>query len=172
MKSYFIAIILNFGILQSYSQNTDTTCVIISSSNLSEDMRFSLTKDDELLLLVYQVTDTNKTLDKPLFLNRFNFNDSIKTKTFYWPHINLQDKKLVFYLIEIDSDKTSLAIDPIVRTYHFQLNKCFSQRDYTCIEKYLGDEDLLATNYFNLPSIINIKGIHKLDKYQYSIIFK
>jgi hypothetical protein len=79
MKSYFIAIILTFGVLQSYSQSNYTTNITISSSNLSEDMKYSLTKDDELLL-IYKMADTNKTLSKPLFLNRFNFNDSIKEK--------------------------------------------------------------------------------------------
>jgi len=39
--------------LVGLSQKMDTTIIKVSSSNLSEDIKYSLTKDDKMLLLVY-----------------------------------------------------------------------------------------------------------------------
>lgn len=173
MKTFFIALLLTAGtFITGFSQNPDTTTITIKSSDLSEDMKYSFTRNDELLLLIYQFNDSNQTLENPLVIERFNFNDSIKEKTLVKLNPKLKNQKLICFLVEIDSEKTNFEIDPVIRVYHKELINCLTQRNYTCIEQYIGDEDLLGASCIKIPSSINFEGRHKLDKFKYSISFK
>lgn len=167
----FLFLILPFSNI-GLSQTIDTTTIKVSSSNLSEDMKFSLTKDDELLLLVYNNNSLDNKLSSPITKHGFNFNDSIKESSFKWIHAKDSIMSLKLFLIEIDSDKTISEIEPSIRIHHAQLEKCFLNKDYGCIQNYIGDEDILGVKEFSIPTSLNIKGIHKLDKYEYSISFQ
>ena len=157
------------SIFSGHSQNIDSTKITISSTDLSEDMEYSLTRDDELLLFIYEYSDSNKTLKEPLLAHRFNFNDNIKLDSVNWVHSTNGSIKYILFLIELDSEKTNFGIDPIVRLYFKELLNCFMNKDYFCIENYLGDEDLLGVRICSIRDQIRFEGRHKLDKYNYSI---
>ena len=154
----------------SKAQGVDSSQIIISSSNLSEDMNYSLTKDDELLLLIYEFNDSIKSLKSPVLVHRFNLNEHKKSDTINW--VKPVSNNFLLFLIELDSDKTNFEIDPVVRVYFEEIQTCFTKRDYYCLEQYLGDEDLLGVKQLSTPTNLSFKGIHKLDKYVYSVSLK
>lgn len=156
----------------AFSQEKDSTLITIKSTNLSEDMSISLTKDDELLMIIYNSSDSAKELASPLLEYRFNFNDSVKHDSIIWSHQKNQSKEYLLFLIELDSDKTNLEIEPVFRLHYNQIINCFKNKNYSCLESYLGDEDLLGFQNFIVPSKINLNGRHKLDKYNYTIILE
>ncbi|MEM7296994.1 MAG: hypothetical protein AAF391_01875, partial [Bacteroidota bacterium] len=68
--------------------------------------------------------------------------------------------------------KTHLQIDPILRVHNRKLISCFEKRDYLGIEDYLGDEDIIGYGIFSVPFDDNLKGVYKLDRYDYVLSFK
>lgn len=151
--------------------DTTTIKVTVSSSNLSEDLTIASSKSDELILLIYEFSDESEELNKPTLVRNFNLREGKMETSFDWKTANGISQNYLLFLIEVDSDKSDLQIDPILRIHHRRIIERFENRDYLGIEKYLGDEDLLGYRKFSVPSTHQLRGVYKLDKFDYSITF-
>lgn len=171
MKLFLLIIAVLFYTSVKVIGQNDTIQIFISSSNLSEDMKFSATKDDELLLIIYSLSDSSTTLGPPLFMERCSLSLNKMKDTLNWVKPQLEDPYALF-LIELDSDKTNFEIDPVLRVYYNEIIQCKKLKNYTCIEQYMGDEDILGTYLGNLNSAIQLKGTHKLDKFDFTLEIK
>ncbi len=141
----------------------------VSSTDLSEDMSLSSTKNDELLLLIYKIENDTTPLRELVYDTAFVFDKDRRVIQLEW--MGQENSKYLYFLLELDSDKTSVQLDPVLRIYYKEVLAAFNKRDYTAIEKYLGDEDVLVANYFTIPHAEDHKGVYKADKYHYSLNF-
>ncbi|KXX70744.1 hypothetical protein [Flammeovirga sp. SJP92] len=148
----------------SWSQKTEIT-LSISSSDLSEDFSILSSKNDELLFLVYE--DKDDVLDNPVLMKEFNF-DSTQMDISFFHQLDLS-KSYVYFLIELDSRRNHLQIDPIIRLHYKKIAHCFRESDYLCVEEYLEDEDVLGIGTFKIPTANEIEGVYKIDSYKYKI---
>jgi hypothetical protein len=148
----------------------DSLKVTIDVSNLSEDV----SGNDEVLILCYLDTDT-LNLNAPMFLWRLNFPSKNSSRQF---NIKLKqdvtDKPLLLFVLEQDSDLPAQKIDSILRVSHLDIRKLFVGRNYTGIEKYLEDEDILGIKSISKlncpePFVVSLLGIYKLDRYEYLV---
>lgn len=155
------------------SAQNDSSVVKISvnSTNLSEDLSVASSKNDELMLIIYESPDGIDELNEPIFITKFTFDDNRMSSILEWKLSSISGK-FIFFLIERDSERTELQIDPVLRIHSENIIDCFDQRDYLCIEKYLDDEDLLGYGKFQIPSSHLLNGVYKLDKFSYSITFQ
>ena len=144
--------------------------IVINAIDLSEDLSRFSTKNDEILVLIYALKDSS-SLQAPLLSSKHFFDakkwvDSLSFGK--WRPMN--DQKLIFFFIEQDSDLSIEQIDPVIRVHYKQLTKYYNDNNYSKIEKYLGDEDLLGVKVLeNINTNFKFSGIHKLDKYEYQI---
>ncbi|WP_462253617.1 hypothetical protein [Ekhidna sp.] len=148
----------------------DAIKVIVSSSDLSEDFSVVSSKSDELMLFVYDYTNS-KELNEPAMVKKFNFSKGNMEIEFDW-NVQNEVNNYILFLIELDSDNNELQIDPILRIHYTNLIEAYEKRNYLGIEKYLGDDDLLGYAKFSIPSTQTIKGVYKLDKFHYTITFQ
>lgn len=152
----------------------DSLRIIVDAIDLSEDMSRLSTKNDELLILIYELQDS-LILDQFLFSKELKLDEKNRSKTTWFStNKNLTKSKLLFLLIEQDSETPIEQIDPIVRIHYQQIIKAFESGNYIEIEKFLGDEDVLGiktiSKLSNRTSIkFRFSGIHKLDKFEYVI---
>lgn len=165
-----------FAFIFSFLINAQTNLqrkvkIEVSSSDLSEDMSLNSTKNDELLFLIYKVENDTMPLGNAAYQSSFIFDKNLMLVREDWMVIPSDSARYIFFLLELDSDHTSIQIDPILRIYYKEIMHCFNNRNYPCIQKYIGDEDVLYSNYFTIPSENTYKGIYKLDTYQYTIRF-
>lgn len=146
----------------------------IEAINLSEDLSRISTKNDELLLLTYELTQDDN-LDSYIFKEEFILDEKIRSKSFAFRLTEEQyESSFLFILMELDSDTPIERIDPVLRIYHKEIVNSLDSNDYNEIEKYLADEDILGAKIIKNLSIYKsqnfiIKGIHKLDRYEYLI---
>lgn len=146
----------------------------IEALDLSEDMSKLSTGNDELLIFIYALKDSS-VLDEYLFSQHFKFDAKNRKKELYFPASEtFFTNNLLFFLIEQDAETPVEQLDPIIRVHYQKLITAFENRDYIQIEKLLGDEDLLNVQVIsdfshNTPVEFNINGIHRLDKYAYTV---
>ena len=153
---------------------TDSLYLSIEAINLSEDMSRLSTKNDEILILIYELKDSLE-LDQFLYNKHLKLDDKNRSKK-VWLSTNreLSKSRLILFLIEQDSETPIEQIDPIIRVHYKQIINAYKSGNYLKIEKYLGDEDVLGIKTISkldseTPAQFNFKGIHKLDKYEYSV---
>lgn len=155
------------------SHVTDSITISIEAKKLSEDMHILSSKNDEILLLIYEQSDSTELirliLQKDFLFDRENRFDQFKIAL----DISQIEGRLIFFLIEQDSETPIEQIDPIIRVQYVQIIDAFEAGDYVLMEKYIGDEDLLGINYLSDFKRENIElefaGFYKLDKFQYLI---
>jgi hypothetical protein len=151
----------------------DSLSVSTRAFNLSED----LTGNDELLLMCYVHNDTT-SLSEPVFSKRFTLNPKINVRQFAIKvNEDLVKSPLILFLIEQDSDLPVAIVDSTLRVSHRAIRKEFAARNYTGIESYLKDEDILGIKVISsLPPqealLTNFTGIYKLDKFEYQVSIK
>ena len=132
------------------------------------------TKNDELLILIYEYQDST-TLSAPLFKKAFTVRAIGKSHTFFFDRVELiKGKNLLFLMIEQDFDRPIEQIDPVVRVQYKALLNAFKNRDYQKIKRFLGNEDLLGFRLIKAfqsgePTHFKIEGVHKLDFYDYNV---
>jgi len=152
---------------------SDTVLVIIKSENLSEDF----SKNDELLILAY-VSKDSSVLDTAILKKRLTLTDQKMQDEFQWKITpDLADKDLLIFLIEQDADTPIEQIDAILRIHSSNVINAFKNRNYSSIEKYLGDEDILGIKLlekpdFNYPIEFYFRGLYRMDRYEYLLTFK
>lgn len=154
---------------------SDSLILIVTSSNLSEDMSTLSSNDDELILLIFSYADStinNKaSFSTSLVLNKSNLSDTINCNELKkWV-----GKSLILFLLEMDSEKTIEQIEPLVRANHKKLIDSYYKRNYLEIEKCIGDDDLLGIkvmNNFKKNTLIEFSDIHRMDRFKYSLTFQ
>jgi hypothetical protein len=142
----------------------------ITANNLSEN----LTGNDEIFIIGYQHNDS-LNLGAALFWKKFEFtrtNFSQRFQSNYKP--NGVGQSLILFLIEQDSEIPFERIEPSIRLHCREILKEFRARNYSGIELYLGDDDVLGYKVIPpmdcyKPVVIEIAGIYKLDRYEYLI---
>ena len=135
------------------------------------------TKNDELLILIYEANDLNK-LSEALLTKRLQLDGTHRSKTVQVSiDYEIVNSRILFILIEQDSETPIEQIEPIVRIQYPKIMEAFQANDYTELEKYLGDEDLLGIKIISKWDVNNqakfkMSGIHKLDRYEYLVNIK
>lgn len=152
----------------------DTTLITIEAVNLSEDMSTLSSKNDELLMLIYDFTDTTKLL-KPLVSEYFVL-DSMQ----WIRQVTLKTDKvrqILLVLIEVDTEKPPAVIEKNFRLHYRDVLNLFRQKDRAGLFKLLDDEDLMG--YQVIPNFdrasghnFSFQGRYKLDKFHYRIVIK
>ena len=152
--------------------------VNIEAKDLSEDMNQMSTGNDEIIILIYDFSDSIN-LNSPLVSKQLLLDKSNSNKTF---RHNLDSaaysvSKLLVFLIESDTDRSLETLEPVIRIHYKAIEKAYKNHDFNSIEKYLGDEDVLGVKTINNPDWnkglqVHFKGIHKLDFYDYRILVK
>ena len=154
--------------------SSDSFLITIQGINLSEDMSRLSTKNDEIFVLVYEYFDSLQ-LNEPLVSKKLLMAGKGATKTF---RANIKQElnidRLLFLLIEQDSERPKEQLDPIIRVYYRELMEAYHSNDYERIEKYFGDEDLLGIRIIEPLEKggevgFTLRGIHKMDRYEYKI---
>lgn len=163
---------LMFGTPQLWSQTTDTFTITVNGVNLSEDMSTLSSRNDELLLLIYDYSDTS-SLSTPI-LSHFAVLDSIQrtvTVPFSAPADN---NPVLLFLIEQDTERKPEVLEPIIRQNATTIISLFRKRDRITLQKLIGDDDVMG--YRILPNLsditFSINGRYKLDKYSYVITIR
>ncbi|MEO9483002.1 MAG: hypothetical protein ABJG47_06130 [Ekhidna sp.] len=170
---FFIFIIASLSNICLLAQSdTSSVKIMVASTNLSEDLSVASSKNDELLLLIYEFSEKVDKLGEPVFIKSFDFREDRMNAIFDWTILKSKKENYLFFLIERDSDKSELQVDPVLRIHSESIIECFDNRDYLCIEKYLGDEDLLGYKRFSVPSEHELNGVYKLDRFNYTITFQ
>ncbi|MCB9262476.1 MAG: hypothetical protein H6607_08895 [Flavobacteriales bacterium] len=148
-----------------------TISLTLKAENLSEDLSFLSTKNDEVIWFVYSSIDSN-TLGNRLFVDSLVFDDSTRSKTYLFDADSLKGKKLTFFVYEIDFETPIYKLDTITQNHYKDLIEVFKQNDYSKLREFLGSEDMLG--YHVLTNLtpeqshtFEISGIHKADKYKY-----
>ncbi|NLR95034.1 hypothetical protein [Flammeovirga agarivorans] len=139
--------------------------IIISSTNLSEDVSVVSTKNDEVLFLVYEIE--SEEYQSPL-INEYFVLDSSRMEISIEANLD-KNRRYEYYLLEMDSHRDYLQLDPIIRIHHKAIKECFVKGDYLGIEKYLEDDDILDINELTMPINKSINSIYKIDRYSYQI---
>lgn len=160
------------GLSQSLS---DSLTISINALNLSEDMSKILsTKNDELLIFIYEKAESG-ILGPPVLQQTMLLDLEHMKKSFLWKKdSSLIGKDLLFLMIEQDYETPIEQLDPIIRVQYKHIIDAFKKRDYQKIRTYLGTEDFLGyktlKNFsFETDYLFNIKGVYKLDLYEYEI---
>lgn len=154
---------------------SDSLTIIIASTNLSEDMSSLSSNDDEIALFVYSYTDS--IIDQPPFIayNGILSKTKMIDTTYFHPIKKITHKNLIVFIIEIDTDKKIEFIEPQIRKNHQALLKAYATKDYSMIERYLKDDDILGIKEienFERGMSIEISDIHRMDRYHYQITFQ
>jgi hypothetical protein len=144
----------------------DSLSVTVTVFNLSEDM----TGNDELLMICYPYKDTH-LLEPLIFYKRLTLHSKNSSHQF---KVRSNTKSpLILFLLEQDSDLPVSQVDSTLRVSHIAIRKEFAARNYSEIEKYLENDDVLGIKTVSVscaqPCITDFTGIYKLDKYDYRI---
>jgi len=150
--------------------------IAVKALDLGEDKGALSTKDDEIIMLIYEVGKDDH-IGEPLVKISHRFTPEKRDANFDWPNADeYEGKKIMIVLIEQDSDKGIEQIDPVVRVYADQMIQALAVREYTKIEKYLEDDDLLGIKVIENFSVASSKlvafsGVYLFDHYEYQIRF-
>jgi hypothetical protein len=144
--------------------------VTVTGLNLSERM----SGDDEILVLCYSYPDS-LSLGEPLFYRKLKVEANNLSQQFECAvKASALTERMLLVMLEQDEETPVSVIDPILRVNHRAIAKEFSTRNYMGIEKYLGDEDVLAIKAIpgidcDKVNLFNFSGIYKADKFEYQL---
>jgi hypothetical protein len=127
------------------------------------------------MLFLYSYQDSVLS-EPPLFSSYFVLSKNEPADTLYFKgRKQLSHKDLILFLVENDSGRKPELIEMQLRKNHNALIKAHREKNYSEIEKYLQDDDLLGVNLlkdFKAGTTIEINDIHRMDRYSYKIILK
>lgn len=152
----------------------DSACVncdtlVLTAIDISEDVNRFSTKNDEIILLLYDYSDSSK-LGSPFLIEKIVFDKNTTEKKLL---IRELPKNTLLFLIEEDSFKTLEQIEPIFRVYFKEIIALQKHKSIKNLRKYLGDDDLLYSTILNKNfSSIKMKGMHMLIKFEYDLLLK
>ncbi|MFL5766065.1 MAG: hypothetical protein ACJ77K_19120 [Bacteroidia bacterium] len=167
-----IAIKRNAGTTAAVLSPNAPLKIIISSTNLSEDMSTLSTNNDEITLLIYQFVDSTIT-GNPLASTYTVFDKGRKSDTLVCNNTaEMMGKNLIVFLLEMDSDKKAEQVDPLIRKNYRELAKAYISKNYLEIERLIGDDDILGIEMIDElkhPELIQFSDIHRMDRFDYTI---
>lgn len=152
----------------------DSLVLTIEAIDLSEDVSTLSTKNDEVLLFIYEIKDSSK-LGKSLFRKQLILDRTSRLKSIDFSFSKrLMNAELLFFLIEQDSEIPIEKIDRRVSNYYREIIAAFKAKKDLEIEKYLGDDDVLGVKTITelkegQTLQFSFKGMHRLDRYNYQI---
>lgn len=157
------------------SSNGPTYSITVEAVNLSEDMSTLSSRNDELIMLIYEFSDSTK-LTAPLFTEYFVLDSIHRVKEFRIT-ISNSTQKVLFVLIEADTGKTPALIEKGFRARFREIINSFLQKDRAGLFKYLDDEDMMGFKVIsNLNGLsqesFSFQGRYKLDKFHYKVTLK
>ena len=154
---------------------SDSLSIIVTATNLSEDMSTLSSNDDELALFLYSYKDSVVS-ELPIFSTYFVLNKTGMSDTLYFNGIKkVLNKDLILFMIEMDTEGKIEFIEKQIRKNHNELIKACREKNYTTIEIYLNDNDILGVKVlkdFKRETTIEISDIHRMDRYNYQITMK
>lgn len=171
--------ILLVGVVSSFQLHStrgqeDSLYIKVSALDLSEDFSRMSSKNDEVVLLLYPLIDSIQ-IGETLVKTFHHFSDSNQTYTHSYV-VASSKPSMLFFMIELDTERSIDVIDSIVRVHYVDLRKAYHTKDYNTIQRILGDDDLIGyrkINYTGTPFLVfNFKGYYKLDKYDYLFTFQ
>ncbi len=137
----------------------------MSSSNLTEDVSSLTTKNDELLLYVFELIDDTVNV---ISLHQFELDQQHQKQII--TSEELINDSLYFFLLEMDSQE---PIDAIIKKVNDNINviiKSHFELNTRKIKEVLGDEDVISAKKIGDKNIKFIEtGFHLFDKYVYQI---
>lgn len=123
------------------------------------------TRDDEIILLVYDIS----TSDTSLVMSVEHTFTSRLEKIIH--PVNGADtllKDWLIVLIEMDSDRQANQMEKFVTPNLKLLTKYFHSNSYSNISTILGSDDLLGIQQFpSNQDSITLSGVHRADMYEY-----
>ncbi len=158
------------------SSNNDSYNILFEAKDLSENMSRLSSKNDELLFIIYKY-EQQGDLKEPLFFEKFVLDENDSLKKMNWKYNkNLNSDKCIVFCIEQDSETPIEQLDPIIRIHYKKIIKAYNTKNYSELERYIGDEDLIGVKIIDTPTLnnnnsikFNFEGIYKLDRYNYQI---
>ena len=161
---FFIGLFaLNIGLAQK-------TGYKLRAIDLSEDFGPLSSKNDEILILIYEATSA-PYLNPPILAQKIVFGSTHSSMSGFFEH---GKDSLIVYLIELDFDNSIEQIDPVIRIHHELLPQLFRNQDYNELERYFSGKDLLGLKEILLKketegNQVVFKGRHKMDAYHYEL---
>jgi len=150
---------------------TDSVTLIIHGLNLSEDMSTLSSRNDEILLLIYDYSDSSK-VQAPTTLEYFVL-DSANRKKSVRIGCNSYSKSLIL-LVELDTERKPQQVETIIRKNMNNVLQLAKQNNRMELQKILGDDDILGYRILQTlctKQAFTISGRFKLDKYSYGFAF-
>lgn len=162
--SSWLGLILFFLINTPESKAQDSLTAELKCLDLSENMHKRLsTKDDEVLILVYPISDCS-----PPHVIQHTFDSSNMSLLF-----KIASQAAIVLIVELDENKNIERIEPPIRVYLSELIKAAEDNNLNQQSKYLGDNDIIGyikLTKEHLSYNRTFKGRHKMDKFHYDLI--
>lgn len=149
----------------------DTVTISVEAINLSEDMSTLSSKNDELLVLIYDYRDSTK-LSKPLASEYFVLDSAHRKHELTFNSNPIEN--VLFLLLEVDSNKSPDQIEKYFRRHFKEILQLFTEKNRVELEKHLDDEDLMGSRFINFNEgessvMFTFQGRYKLDKFHYRV---
>lgn len=145
------------------------------AEDLSEDNKLFSTRNDEIVLQIYEKSTTASFLPEPLVYQEILFDQQ---KRQHQVNIGRGDLKntnsYIIYWIEYESNQSFQRRTPVYRLYHNEINTAYKVRQNLILKKYLGTDDLLGVKELRYDELIQpmeflFEGILNLEKYRYTV---
>jgi len=175
IKAFFYLYLFLFPNSYCYSQFDSTGFTLeIAAKDLSEDVSVMSSKNDELLILIYELSGEDSILNAPVFVSQFILDTSDRVEKI--DKLSFTKNRYQIFLIELDDDRTVEQIDPVIRIYNNEILRLFKDKKYNLLQTYFGNNDLLGYAELNFhekdkPIEIECKGRLNLDSYYYTMKF-
>lgn len=130
--------------------------------------------NDEVLIFCY-LHHESSALQEPLFRQKIRIDLKHLSRQFKCKlDQGVTDRPLLLFLIEQDAELPVSHIDSTLRVSHHAIMTEFNAGNYSGIEQYIGDEDILGAKVisklnFSQPNDFYFTGMYKLDKYEYQV---
>lgn len=160
----------NIVSLKGASHYPDSVKIKINAVNLSEDMSTLSSKNDELLLIIYDYSDTSR-LYHPIVSEFFVLDTINRIREIHFLPPDPKHDVLIF-LVEQDTDRSPDDIEGVIRKNFKQIMALFRNRDLLPLQKIIGDDDIMGIKLLpglSTKTTFSFNGRYKLDKYSYVI---
>ena len=150
----------------------------LSALDLTEDVSRLSTKNDELIILVYERDTVNQQYPNLLYQTYFVMDHQSTEKEFQITNILTENTSFTFVLIEVDSGNTLQQVEPIVRLNLDRLSDAYHFGQGKIIKDLLGDEELIGLQEVIKAGLekgskkYRFEGVHLFDTYIYSLEIK
>lgn len=152
----------------------DSIILRVQALDLTEDMSLVSSKNDEVVILIYEVIDSLKQV-KLVSIGSFVLTNQKNNRKLAWANSeNLSGKVFSIVIVERDTEESNSQIESTVKSKYFEIKDHFVKQGNFKIEKYLSDNDIIgikAVHDFDKIDKLDFEfsGFFKLDKYIYQM---